>query len=103
MDFKNSAGGCPRMGVRLHGYFHGFGDFSSWARRRAHAGARNFRQTTDCTASMAHVLWMVHRYRFVLPGAATSVSRVAARIAAAAGAGLAAPGTVDFLDDSSSI
>jgi uncharacterized membrane protein len=67
------------------------------------AGARNFRQTTNCAASLAHVLWVVYCHRLVLPGAATGISRLVAWISRAFGAGPSATDAADFLADSSSI
>jgi uncharacterized membrane protein len=49
---------------------------------------------------LAHVFWMVYRHRFFLPWAATSISRMVARIPTAPGAGPAAAGAAHLLDDS---
>ncbi len=75
---KDHGAGAVRWKSRGHGHFHGFGDSACWLRRPAHAAARNFRQTTHCTASLAHVLRVVYRHRFLLSGAATGISRLVA-------------------------
>ena len=97
------AGTGGSRNVCLHAGFHEFGDSICWHRRPAHARARDFRQTTDRSSSLAHVLWLVYRYRFLLPRAATGISRLAARIARALGARPAATRAADFLARPSSL
>src|SRR5207302_2650217 len=56
------------------GCLPGFGDAACLHRGPSHALARRYcRHRTRLTPSLAHVLWMVYRHRFLLPGPATSI------------------------------
>src|SRR6266403_1551480 len=49
--------------------FHGFGDVAGSRGGRSHAGARRgSRSKAHCAASLADVLWAVHRRRVLFPG-----------------------------------
>src|SRR5450755_1617313 len=94
------SGGPTSRSSRRDVLFHGLGASAGCRGRHSHARARRyFWEATSGATSLAHVLRTVYRHRILLPGTATSVSRLVTQNKHTFCPGDPAPDIADFLAD----